>query len=81
MDKILVHEPNWVDGQRLQDVEIYLKHIGKVELDSMPALPPTAEDPITAEKRKQKRDYNKQYYLQKTKPKLETAKAAVAKAI
>lgn len=81
VDKILVHEPNWVDGQRLQDVEIYLKHIGKVELDSMPALPPTAEDPITAEKRKQKRDYNKQYYLQKTKPKLETAKAAVAKAI
>lgn len=41
IDKILVHVPEKVDGDRIQEVEIYLKFIGHFEL---PAPELTAEE-------------------------------------
>ena len=42
IDKILVHAPEKVDGDRVQEVEIYLKFIGKFELPA-PELTPEEE--------------------------------------
>lgn len=32
IDKILVHAPYYIDGERMQEVEIYLNFIGKFEI-------------------------------------------------
>lgn len=32
VDKILVHEPKKINGEREQEIEVYLKFIGKIEL-------------------------------------------------
>ena len=42
IDKILVHAPEKVDGDRVQEVEIYLKFIGRFELPA-PELTPEEE--------------------------------------
>ena len=42
IEKILVHAPEKVDGDRVQEVEIYLKFIGKFELP-VPELTPEEE--------------------------------------
>ena len=42
IDKILVHDPEKVDGDRMQEVEIYLKFIGRFELPA-PELTPEEE--------------------------------------
>jgi PX domain. len=41
VDKIIVHAPEKVDGDRMQEIEIYLKFIGRFEL---PAPELTAEE-------------------------------------
>lgn len=41
IDKIIVHAPERIDGDRTQEVEIFLKFIGKFEL---PAPELTAEE-------------------------------------
>jgi len=58
IDKILVHAPERIDGVRTQEVEIYLKFIGKFEIPS-PTM--TAEE-IKADEKKQheaKRNHDK----------------------
>ena len=76
VDKILVHEPQKIDGQRTQEVEIFLKHIGKLELEAAPE-PPLSEAELAAEAaRKRKRAYHRQYYREKVKPKKEALNAA-----
>ena len=76
VDKVLVHEPRTVDGQRTQAGEIFLKHIGKVELEAAPE-PPLSEAELAAEAaRKRKRAYHRHYYHEKVKPKKEALKAA-----
>ena len=52
VDKILVHEGVKVDGEREQEIEIYLKFVGKVELP-VPEL--TAEEIAEAERLKKRR--------------------------
>ena len=42
MDKIIVHAPEKVDGDRVQEIEIYLKFIGRFELP-IPELTPEEE--------------------------------------
>lgn len=78
VDKVLVHEPRTVDGQRTQAVEIFLKHIGKVELEAAPEPPLSEEEQAAEEARKRKRAYHRQYYREKVKPKKEALKAADA---
>ena len=51
IDKILVHKPEKIDGERTQEVEIYLKFIGKFQV---PLPEPTPEE-LAEEARKKKR--------------------------
>jgi carbonic anhydrase len=32
VDKIIVHAPERIDGERTQEIEIYLKYIGKLDI-------------------------------------------------
>ena len=76
VDRILVHEPKIMDGERTQEVEIFLKYIGKMEIKDAPTPPPTAEEIAAEAERKKKRAYHRQYYREKIKPRKEAQKAA-----
>ena len=74
VDKILVHAPEKIDGQRVQDVEIHLNHIGKIgfpeDVDLTKNVPRTVQE--TTLKR---RAYMQEYYRTKIKPKTAAKKA------
>ena len=52
IDRIEVHKPEKVDGERTQEVEIFLKYIGKFEV---PLPDPTPEENAEAEKIRRRR--------------------------
>ena len=54
VDKIIVHAPNRSTGERVQEVDIYLKFVGKLDV---PRPEPTAEE---LEKDRQHRAYNRE---------------------
>lgn len=54
VDKIIVHAPEKVNGERTQEIEVYLKFIGKFDV---PMPEPTAEELEEQEKQRQKRAY------------------------
>jgi len=54
IDKIIVHAPTKVNGEREQEVDIYLKFIGKFDV---PMPEPTAEEIAEQEKQRQRRAY------------------------
>ena len=54
IDKIIVHAPDRSTGERVQEVEIYLKFIGKFDV---PMPEPTAEELEQMEKERKKREY------------------------
>ena len=54
IDKIIVHAPVLSTGERVQEVEIYLKCIGKFDV---PMPEPTAEELEQMEKERKKREY------------------------
>ena len=54
IDKIIVHAPEKIGGDRVQEVDIYLKFIGKFDV---PMPEPTEEELLQAEKERQKREY------------------------
>jgi len=58
VDKIMVHAPERVDGERVQEVEIYLKFIGKFDV---PIPEPTPEELAEQEKRRQIRKKQREY--------------------
>ena len=65
VDRIIVHAPEKIDGERVQEVEIRLKYIGSFDLPESPIPEPTPEE-IAAEERKQKRrEINRRYYEKK----------------
>ena len=57
VDKIFVHAPDRSTGERVQEVDIYLKFIGKFDL---PRPEPTAEELEKLEKDRQRRAYNRE---------------------
>ena len=62
VEKIIVHAPEKIDGERTQEVEIQLKYIGSFDLPESLMPDPTSEE-IAAEKKKQRRrDTNHRYY-------------------
>lgn len=61
IDKILVHAPEKVDGDRVQEVEIYLKFIGRFDLPE-PEL--TSEEIKRQEQLKKHRIQNREHYRQ-----------------
>ena len=54
VDKILVHAPDRSTGDRTQEVDIYLKFIGKFDV---PLPEPTAEELAEMEKQRKQRAY------------------------
>lgn len=71
VDKIVVHEADKSSGERTQEVDIYLKFIGKFDV---PLPEPTPEELAEQEelrkKRAKKREYNKRY-MEKRRQRLE----------
>ena len=65
VDKILVHAPEKIDGERTQEVEIYLKYIGKFDVP----IQENVEDPEAEKKRKQ-RKYDRDYKQRRKQEKL-----------
>ena len=59
VDKILVHAPERIDGCRAQEIEIFLKYVGKFDL---PIPEPTAEELALEEKRRKTREKNRRKY-------------------
>ena len=58
VDKVLVHAPEKIDGERTQEVEIYLKFIGKFDV---PTPEPTPEELAEEERRKRRRAASRKY--------------------
>lgn len=69
VDKIIVHAPEKVDGERVQEVEIQLKYIGKFDA---PLPDPTPEEIAVEEKRQKRQEINRRYY-EKRKAKQQAA--------
>ena len=61
IDKILVHAPEKIDGDRVQEVEIYLKFIGRLEL---PAPERTPEEEKRQEQLRRHRIKSRERYQQ-----------------
>ena len=59
IDKILVHAPYYIDGERMQDVDIYLNFIGKFEIPE-PEL--SKEEIKRQEQLRKKRVYERELY-------------------
>lgn len=59
VDKILVHAPERIDGCRAQEIELFLKYVGKFDL---PIPEPTAEELALEEKRRKTREKNRRKY-------------------
>ncbi len=73
IDKIIVHAPQKINGERVQDVDIYLQFIGKFEL---PYVEPTPEELAEAEKLRIKRQKNKEAVMKYQKKMRANRKAA-----
>ena len=73
VDKIVVHEADRSSGERTQEVDIYLKFIGKFDV---PIPEPTAEELEKQErlrkKRAKKAEYNRRYMAKRRQKALET---------
>ncbi|MEY8237563.1 recombinase family protein [Lachnospiraceae bacterium 66-29] len=80
VDKVMVHKIEKTDGDRMQEIEIFLNYIGKVEL---PAQELSEEEMAEEEKKRKCRQYRREYmkaYREKHRPEIrrviESANAA-----
>lgn len=62
VEKIIVHAPEKIDGERTMEIDIYLKFIGKFDV---PAQEPTPEEVAAAEADKKRRAVQREKYLKK----------------
>ena len=70
VDKVLVHKIEKTDGDRVQEIEIFLNYIGKVEL---PAQELSEEEMAAEEKKRKRRQYRREYqkaYRKKHRPEI-----------
>lgn len=70
VDKVMVHKIEEIDGERVQEIEIFLNYIGKVEL---PAQELSEEEMAVEEKKRKRRAYSRAYlreYRKKHKPEI-----------
>ena len=62
VDKIVVHAPDRSSGERVQEVDIYLKFIGKFDVPLPEPAPEELADQEERQKRREKqREYTKRY--------------------
>ena len=70
VDKVLVHKIEETDGDRVQEIEIFLNYIGRVEL---PAQELSEEETAEEEKKRKRRQYRREYqkaYREKHRPEI-----------
>ena len=70
VDKVLVHRIEETDGDRVQEIEIFLNYIGRVEL---PAQELSGEEMAEEEKKRKSRQYRREYmkaYREKHRPEI-----------
>ena len=70
VDKVLVHKIEETDGDRVQEIEIFLNYIGKVDL---PAQELSEEEIAEEEKKRKRRQYSREYqkaYRKKHRPEI-----------
>lgn len=70
VDKIMVHKIEKTDGDRMQEIEIFLNYIGRVEL---PAQELSEEEMAEEEKKRKRRQYRREYqkaYRKKHRPEI-----------
>ena len=81
IEKILIHAPEKIDGERTMEIEIFLKFIGKFDI---PMPEPTPEEIAAAEADRKRRAANREKYARKKarreQRKLEEHLAQVAEA-
>ena len=74
VEKIIVHAPYRSTGERIQEIEIYLKFIGKFDV---PMPEPTPEELAAEEKRRQKRIRDHEKYLRQKERKQKIAEGLI----
>ena len=74
VEKIVVHAPDRSTGERIQEIEIYLKFIGKFDV---PMPEPTPEELAAEEKRRQKRIRDHEKYLRQKERKKKIAEGQI----
>ena len=70
VDKVLVHKIEETDGDRVQEIEIFLNYIGRVEL---PVQEISEEEMAEEEKKRKSRQYRREYmkaYREKHRPEI-----------
>ena len=70
VDKVLVHKIEETDGDRVQEIEIFLNYIGKVELSAQEL---SEEEMAEEEKKRKSRQYRREYmkaYREKHRPEI-----------
>ena len=73
VDKILVHAPEKIDGERTMEIDIYLKFIGKFDI---PMPEPTPEELAELEAQRKKRAANRAKYYRKKERQKQLAQQA-----
>ena len=71
IDRIVVHAPDMSSGERVQEVDIYLKFIGKFDV---PIPEPTPEELAEQERRRKLREKQREY-SRRSREKKKLAKA------
>ena len=70
VDKIMVHAPDYSTGERTQEVDIYLKFIGKFDVPLPEPTPEElAEQEALRKKREKQREYSRKSYEKKKRKK------------
>ena len=77
VDKVLVHKAEKVNGERQQEIEIFLNHIGKVEL---PETELTPED-VEAEKEKRRIRERNALYQRRRRAKIKAKSDAILRVV
>ena len=73
IDRIVVHAPDKSGGERVQEIEIYLKFIGKFDV---PLPEPTPEEIAAEEARRKRREvYRRSYAKRKERDRLKKLEA------
>ncbi len=77
VDKVIVHQAEKIDGERVQEVEIYLNYIGKIDIPQQILTPEEqAEEEKLKEKRRKSREAALRCYYKKKREREAKAQSA-----
>lgn len=77
VDKLIVHQAEKIDGERVQEVEIYLNYIGKIEIPPQVLTPEEqAEADRLKERRRKQREASLRCYYKKRQQEAEKTQSA-----